>query len=168
MRPFVLSHAKEAPIFNGRLNEMFPPSIRRRMHLTVSLKWVFHVCDNMDGRLTYPPAWSSRTAQHLAIKDVYRKVPILRLPSTRENLFGFNAPGHCLVRACLLHCMRVRLRNGYTQAYAQIMQHTHTHKAVSGRVEAKKLLSRRRQSNYSIHNLSLKQLICSRQGLRFT
>ena len=44
--------------------------------------------------------------------------------------------------------MRVWLRNGYTQAYAQIMQHTHTHKAVTGRVEAKKLLSLRRQSNY--------------------
>ena len=53
------------------------------------------------------------------------------------------------MRACLLYCMRVRLRNGYTQAYAQIMQHTHTHKAVTGPVEAKKLLSRRRQSNYS-------------------
>ena len=51
----------------------------------------------------------------------------------------------CLVRVCLLHCMCVRLRNGYTQAYAQIMQHTHTHKAVTGRVEAKKLLSRWRQ-----------------------
>ena len=49
-------------------------------------------------------------------------------------------PGHCLVRACLL---------GYTQAYVQIMQHTHVHKAVTGKVEAKKLLSRRRQSNYS-------------------
>ena len=45
--------------------------------------------------------------------------------------------------------MRVRLRNGYTQAYAQKMQHTHTHKAVTGRVEAKNVLSRRRQSNYS-------------------
>ena len=63
--------------------------------------------------------------------------------------FGFNAPGHCLVRECLLHCMSVRLRNGYTQTYEQIMQHTHTLKAVTGRVEAKKLLSRRRQSNYS-------------------
>ena len=31
------------------------------------------------------------------------------------------------------------LRDGYTQAYAQIMQHTHTHKAVTGRVEAKKV-----------------------------
>ena len=44
--------------------------------------------------------------------------------------------------------MRVRLCNGYTQTYAQIRQHTHTHKAVTGRVEAKKLLSRQRQSNY--------------------
>ena len=52
------------------------------------------------------------------------------------------------MRVHLLHCMRVRLRNGYTQAYAQIMQRTHTHKAVTGRVEAKELLSRRRQSNY--------------------
>ena len=45
--------------------------------------------------------------------------------------------------------MRERLRNGYTQAHAQIMQHTHTHKAVTGCVEPKKLLSRRRQSNYN-------------------
>ena len=45
--------------------------------------------------------------------------------------------------------MRVWLRNGYTQAYTQIMQHTHMHKAVTRRVEAKKLLSRQRQSNYS-------------------
>ena len=56
-----------------------------------------------------------------------------------SNIFGFDAPGHCLVR--------VRLRNRYTRAYAQIMQHTHTHKAVTGRVEAKKLLSRWRQLN---------------------
>ena len=28
----------------------------------------------------------------------------------------------------------------------QIMQHTHTHKAMTGRIEAKKLLSRQRQS----------------------
>ena len=30
------------------------------------------------------------------------------------------------------------------------MQHTHTHKAVTERVEAKKLLSRRRQSNFRL------------------
>ena len=29
------------------------------------------------------------------------------------------------------------------------MQQTHTHKAVTGRVEAKKLLSRQKQSEYS-------------------
>ena len=59
------------------------------------------------------------------------------------------------VRACLLHCMRVRLHNGYTQAYAQIIQHTHMHKAVTGRVEAKKLFSRRKQSNYSLYDFKL-------------
>ena len=66
-----------------------------------------------------------------------------------SNFFGFNAPVHCLVLVRLLHCMRVRLRNGYTRAYMQIMQHTHMHKVVAGRTEAKKLLSRRRQSKYS-------------------
>ena len=75
---------------------------------------------------------------------------MLRLPSTREWLFGFNTPGHCLVRTCLLHCMRVWLCNGYAQTYVQIMQHRHTHKAVTRRIEAKNLLSRRRQSNYSL------------------
>ena len=50
--------------------------------------------------------------------------------------------------AALYACARA-----YTQAYAQIMQHTHTHKAVTGRVEAKKLLSRWRQSKYSAVHL---------------
>ena len=49
--------------------------------------------------------------------------------------------------------MRVRLRNGYTRAYSQIMQHTHTHKPVTGRIEAKELLSRWRQSNYRVNKL---------------
>ena len=55
---------------------------------------------------------------------------------------NFLAPTRRVTALC------VRLHNGYTQAYTQVMQHTHTHKAVAGRVEAKKLLSRRRQSNY--------------------
>ena len=38
------------------------------------------------------------------------------------------------------------------------MQQTHTHKAVTRRVEAKKLLSRRRQSEYSANILPLKVL----------
>ena len=67
--------------------------------------------------------------------------------------FWLQRARHFLVHVRLLHCMRVWLRNGYTWAYVQIMQHTHTHKAVTGRVETKKLLSRRRQSNYSISEL---------------
>ena len=55
---------------------------------------------------------------------------------------------HCLVRMCLLHCLCVHLCNGYTRAYVQIKQHTHTHKTVGVRVKAKKLLSHRRQSDY--------------------
>ena len=51
--------------------------------------------------------------------------------------------------------MRVQLRNGYTQAYVQIMQHTHTHKAMAGRVEAKKLFlvegNQTIQTKYSIY-----------------
>ena len=34
------------------------------------------------------------------------------------------------------------------------MQQTHTHKAMTGRIEAKKLLSRRRQSNYTFTVIS--------------
>ena len=51
--------------------------------------------------------------------------------------FWLQRAGSCtaLCVCALLHCMRMRLRNGYTQAYAQIMQHIHTHKAVTGRVE---------------------------------
>ena len=43
----------------------------------------------------------------------------------------------------LLQYMPVRLHNGYTPVYAQIMQrtHMHTHKAVTGDVEAKNVLS---------------------------
>ena len=53
------------------------------------------------------------------------------------------------MRVCLLHFLRMHLRNGYTRAYAQLKQHTHTHKVVVVRVTSKKLLSRRRQSDYS-------------------
>ena len=42
----------------------------------------------------------------------------------RELLFGYNAPGNCLVHVCLLHWVCVQLRNGYrannaTYAHAQ-------------------------------------------------
>ena len=78
--------------------------------------------------------------------------------------FWLNVPGHCLACVRLLHCMRVRLRNGYTRAYAQIMQHTYTHKAVTGRVEVKKLLSRRRQSNYREQSCTTRMSVkCTRK-----
>ena len=54
-----------------------------------------------------------------------------------------------------MRCMRLRLRKVYTRAYAQIMQHTHTHKAVTGRAKATKLLARRRQSNNSVSQISV-------------
>ena len=94
---------------------------------------------------------SHRFVTHHEISCIVQQIEARYTPIAFDErvTFGFNAPGHCLVRACLLHCMRVRLRNGYTQDYPQIMQHTHTHKAVTGCVEAKTLLSRRRQSNYS-------------------
>ena len=42
-----------------------------------------------------------------------------------------------------------RLAHNHYATHTHTMQQTHTHKAVTGRVEAKKLLSRRRQSEYS-------------------
>ena len=39
----------------------------------------------------------------------------VRLPMTREYVFGFNTPYHCLVRVCLMQCMHVWLHNGCTQ-----------------------------------------------------
>ena len=89
-----------------------------RVHIQVSVgthnNYKIALCHSQLGIVCYTPT-----------KGV-NGYPILWLPSTREKLCGFNAPGHCLVHVCLLHCMRVRLRNGYTQAYVQIMQHMHT------------------------------------------
>ena len=45
--------------------------------------------------------------------------------------------------------LRVGSRITITQSHTHAMQQTHKHKAVTGHVEAKKLLSRRRQSEYS-------------------
>ena len=86
----------------------------------------------------YDVSISSKSHQNQLYSDCLRRESNF-LASTRRSL-----PCAC----ALLHCVRVQLHNGYKQAYAQIMQHRHTHKAVTGRVEAKKLLSRRRQSNY--------------------
>ena len=75
---------------------------------------------------------------------------IVWLPLTREQHFGCNASGHCLMRVRMLHYLRVGLRIIITQTNTRTMQQTHTHKSVTGHVEAKKLLSRRRQSEYSV------------------
>ena len=59
-----------------------------------------------------------------------------------SNFFGFNTPGHRLVSVFLLHCMHVSLFvNDATYAHAQ---------AVTERIEAKKFLSRQRQSDYRL------------------
>ena len=58
----------------------------------------------------------------------------------------------CIV--CLCDCVMV-IREPRTQ----MMQHTHTHKAMTGRVEAKKLLSCRRQSDYRLGALNQGQWI---------
>ena len=50
----------------------------------------------------------------------------------------------------MLHYLRVGLRLTITQSHTHTMQQTRTHKAVTRRVEAKKLLSRRRQLQYSL------------------
>ena len=59
--------------------------------------------------------------------------------------FGFSVSCHCLVRVRML---RIGLRITIMQSHTHTMQQTLTHKAVTRRVEAKKLLSRRRQSEY--------------------
>ena len=88
---------------------------------------------------------------------------IVWLPSTREQLCGFNASGLCLVRLRMLHYLRVGSCITFTQSHTHTMQQTRTHKAVTGRIEAKKLLSSRRQSEYShmtyLYNLHTQHVI---------
>ena len=61
-----------------------------------------------------------------------------------------------LWRVRMLHYLRVGSRITITQSHTHTMQQTHTHKAVTGRVETKKLLSRQRQSDYSVICLDIK------------
>ena len=51
--------------------------------------------------------------------------------------FWFLTLLHTTLCVCLLHFMCVRLHNGYTRAYVQIMQHANTHKAMTWSIEAK-------------------------------
>ena len=66
----------------------------------------------------------------------------------------------------MLHYLRAGLRITITQSYTLTMQQTHRHKAVTRRIEAKKLLSCRRQSNYSINTQCC--YIHSQSGTKFT
>ena len=67
-------------------------------------------------------------------------VTIVWLPLTRECLFGFNASGHCLVHVRMMHHLRVGLCITIMQLHTHTMRQTHTHKAVTRCVEAKKFL----------------------------
>ena len=69
--------------------------------------------------------------------QLHKLATLLWLPLMREYFYGFNMPSHCLVHVHLLHCVRVWLCNGYTQAYVQVIQHTHTHKGVTVHVEVR-------------------------------
>ena len=68
-----------------------------------------------------------------------------------NNLWSTHRVTALCVRVCCIVCVCDWVMV-YTQAYVQIKQHTHTHKVVTGRVEAKKLLSHQRKSNYSSQN----------------
>ena len=55
-----------------------------------------------------------------------------------------------------MHYLCVGLRKTIMQSHTHTMQQTHTHKAVTGSIEAKKLLSHQRQSRSIIHHRKMK------------
>ena len=93
---------------------------------------------------------------------IYTPQPVIE-PHTHSGIYICKSQllkWHMFVHAQVLYsdCLRrghfgmhVPLRNGYTPAYAQIMQHTHKHNVVTRCVEAKNVLSRRRQANYRFY-----------------
>ena len=58
------------------------------------------------------------------------------------------------MRVCLLHCVRVRLHNGFTRASGA---NNATYAHAQGRVEAKKLLSSQGQSDYTGESVAAHQ-----------
>ena len=71
---------------------------------------------------------SDQSYVHLHIQESEKNTYYTQIAfDERVTFFGFNAPGHCLVHARLLHCICVILHNGYMRAYAEIMQHRRTH-----------------------------------------
>ena len=83
-----------------------------------------------------------------AVNSPEREFPTYSLIAFDERVTFWLQRVQSLVRVCMLHYLRVGSRITITQSHKHTMQQTHTHKAVTGRVEAKKLLSRRRQSEY--------------------
>ena len=95
----------------------------------------------------------------LSVFEVSAFLGILQLPSMKEWPFSFNAPFYCLVRVHLLHNMHAQLRNGYTWAYAQIMQRTHTLKG-SDRTHWSQKVTLSSKVNGSIIGDSAVSLLC--------
>ena len=54
------------------------------------------------------------------------------------------------MRVRMLHYLRIGSRITIMQSHTHTKQQTHMHKTVTGRIEAKKLLSRQRQSEYAL------------------
>ena len=79
-----------------------------------------------------------------------KKIAYTPIAFSERVILGFNVPGHFLGHVLLPHFVCACNCLGYTRSYAQILQHTHMQNAVKGHVEPKKLLSCRRQSNYSL------------------
>ena len=77
----------------------------------------------------------------------FLQTPVVLYSDCLRRERNFLASARRVTALCMPVCCILCVCDGYTQAYVQIMQHMHMHKAVTGRVEAKKLLSRRRQSN---------------------
>ena len=63
--------------------------------------------------------------------------------------FWFQAPYNCLMHVCLLHYLHAMLRITIMPSHMHKMQQTHVCKGVTVCIEFKKLLSNRRQSDYS-------------------
>ena len=133
-------------------------NIHSLLHIAIPLNSINKLHTNIiksQCTVKYKYAYHLRMDLFHIVKIVIGIHSIVPLPSMRVS-FGFSAPGHCLVRACLLHCMRVRLPVGYMWTCAQITQHTQAHKAVTRRIKGKKLLSHQKQSHYSITNLYIR------------
>ena len=87
-----------------------------------------------------------RTAEMRTFPSCYlyssHQIVTYNLIAFDERVTFWHSSGHCLVRVRMLHYLCVGSRITITQSLTHAMQQTHMHKAVTGRVEAKKLLSR--------------------------